>query len=460
MAVESPKLRPLLPSLSLGAILVYMLNAVIARPGEWYTDRALMEACAMKVPVGEDIRDPATLDLEYEADEMEAIGDQQGLYFLCDIIRDDVHGAWRVPITRDRLALQPLFVLYHAAGLGDIEANFGTTGLRRKARQANPSRILNRRDHTSEVQFLNPDAIVPLGLDLAGLEISSAPALRLTGRDSALQNQGDDDDPDSIGPHTDLPALVNELVAQMALDIIQVSPNLKGRDDSCYISLSTEEQHTVTLNLYKSLSLPLKAVWFRLSDPVHWELQFDRFFPPYDKVLNKLQNFNACRYFQTWLRLRSQLARASFQALRSQLRVPFQELSWLPFTDTDRMWDTRAPTQNPRPWTYLNNGSIAQGRGVRIAINQRKHPKGGAKLAAQAAEEEEEEEEDDPRQAAPAPRPARAQGLEVRREHTPALNGAGQVGGSRQAGPSTITLGGIDWEVVRQAMRNGAEEYF
>ncbi|KAI0362849.1 hypothetical protein BV20DRAFT_919007, partial [Pilatotrama ljubarskyi] len=49
LANDPPQSRVLIPSLTLGAVLIYMLNAVISRPGEWRADRALAEAGAMLV---------------------------------------------------------------------------------------------------------------------------------------------------------------------------------------------------------------------------------------------------------------------------------------------------------------------------------------------------------------------------------------------------------------------------
>ncbi|KAH9852013.1 hypothetical protein C2E23DRAFT_693034, partial [Lenzites betulinus] len=184
------------------------------------------------------------------------------------------------------------------------------------------------------------DAVVPLGLDLAALNISIAPSLELSGPDVAFHRGIPEDDHDDIGPDTDLSALIDRLVAQMSLDIIQISPNLKSRLDPSYTTLSIDQQHAVTIDLYKSLVLPFTGVWFRTSNSKHWDLQFDRFFPGYDKQLDKLQNFPSCRYFQLWLRLRTQMRKPAFEALRAKLRVPFRDLSWLPYTDSDRMWDT------------------------------------------------------------------------------------------------------------------------
>ncbi|KAH9852012.1 hypothetical protein C2E23DRAFT_731862, partial [Lenzites betulinus] len=47
MASDPPRSRALVPSLALGAVLIYMLNATISRPGDWGAERALAEACAL-----------------------------------------------------------------------------------------------------------------------------------------------------------------------------------------------------------------------------------------------------------------------------------------------------------------------------------------------------------------------------------------------------------------------------
>ncbi|KAH9851665.1 hypothetical protein C2E23DRAFT_732632 [Lenzites betulinus] len=98
IAEDPPRSRVLYPSLALGAIMIYALNAVISRPGDWQTDRALADACAMRVPLGEDIQDPLLLDQDHDPTDSEPVAHQQGLYFVCDILRDEHEGWWRLPI--------------------------------------------------------------------------------------------------------------------------------------------------------------------------------------------------------------------------------------------------------------------------------------------------------------------------------------------------------------------------
>ncbi|OJT03953.1 hypothetical protein TRAPUB_5363 [Trametes pubescens] len=401
MSSDPPQSRAHIQSLVLGAALVYMLNAITQRPSEWRAERALAEACALYVPSGEDVANPITLDLDYEPTDKEPIGDGQGLYFLCGILRDEEHQWWRAPVGRGRIELPQLFTLYRATSLGEIEATLGATGVRRRRRPANLTRIANQRQRTTEIEFTNPEAVVPLDLDLEGLVITISPTLRLTGRDIPVTDAYDDEEVDAIGPDTDVSMLFDRLVAQWAYDMIQVSPNMKSRNDPSWTTLSVDQQRLVTLSLYKRLVLPFKGVWYRTGDAKYWDLLFDRFFPPQTKSLDKLQNYPGCRYFQLWLRLRAQVAKAPFEQLRNRLRPIFRDLDWLPYTDSDRIWNTRKPLQSVHAWTPL--GSAANtGPGVRIAINGMKHPHPTVVLGV-AIEEEEEDDEIDPRHLPPPP---------------------------------------------------------
>ncbi|KAI9069502.1 hypothetical protein FKP32DRAFT_1559601 [Trametes sanguinea] len=251
----------------------------------------------------------------------------------------------------------------------------GATGLARIRKAANPSRLANKRAHTAPIEHLNPGAVRPLNLGLraAGLKIRAQ--LVLTGDDIPTRPQAAQlDDEDLIGPHSDLDALVDRIWAQFGFDLIQVSPNLKSRAEGAYITLSHEEQLAATLDLFKRPVLPFCAVWWRVRDKPYWDIhQFDRFFPPKEKELQRMQNFPSCRYFQLWLRLRSQMPPTHFDRLRAKLLPLFRTLYWLPHTDSERLWDTRTPQQTVHSWTFISTAEHRNRRGVKIALNPYRH---------------------------------------------------------------------------------------
>ncbi|KAI0362850.1 hypothetical protein BV20DRAFT_959453, partial [Pilatotrama ljubarskyi] len=214
----------------------------------------------------------------------------------------------------------------------------GATGINRTRRPSHPARTRNRTNHTPAIQYVNGAAITHLDLGLRASGIRIRPATHLTGVD--ITDSDDDAEEETIGPDTDIDTLVNLIWAQFAYDLIQVSPNLKGRYDPPYTTLTQQEQTQVTADMYKKAALPFRAVWFRARDLKFWDLQFGRFFPSYDIVVGKIQNYTSCRYFQQWMRVRAQTSKEDFEFIRSQLRKLFRGLVWLPSTDVDRIWDT------------------------------------------------------------------------------------------------------------------------
>ncbi|KAI9069962.1 hypothetical protein FKP32DRAFT_1558697, partial [Trametes sanguinea] len=196
----------------------------------------------------------------------------------------------------------------------------------------------NRRGQTSAVQNVTANPIAPLHLGLSQLGLVIRHPVQLTGRD--IEGLWIDDDPDAITPETDLDEFIDRLWAQFAYDLIQISPNLKNRHALPYTTLSYEEQLEVTPELFKRPILPFRAVYFRSRDSQFWLQQFDRFFPPSNKTLDKSQNFPKCRYYHQWLELRGLMPAVDFNKVRRALWAQFRKLWWLPHTETGRIWDT------------------------------------------------------------------------------------------------------------------------
>ncbi|KAI9060431.1 hypothetical protein FKP32DRAFT_1531583, partial [Trametes sanguinea] len=131
------------------------------------------------------------------------------------------------------------------------------------------------------------------------------------------------------------------MFAQLAADIMNKSPNNGPRNAGPYVTLTAEERLAATWDIFKRPDLPFTAVRWKQSDESHWNLQFDRFFPPAGKDLGARQNFDSCNYFAMWLQVRTRLPERQVEQIRNKLRKHFNRLFWLPHTESDRMWDTR-----------------------------------------------------------------------------------------------------------------------
>ncbi|KAI9062151.1 hypothetical protein FKP32DRAFT_1593720 [Trametes sanguinea] len=237
---------------------------------------------------------------------------------------------------------------------------------------AHPGRLDNRRGiQTSSIRLVNPEAVQPLGLRLNSLGIPVKVRARLSSRGASTAIQSKDGHgQDQLECRSDLDALVDEIWAQFAYDLIQISPNLKDERDPPYVTLTIAQRDKVTIDLYKQRSLPFRSVYYRTRDREFWCQSFDKYFPPRGQVIAKAQNYSSCRYYSTWLRLREDTRATAFaiETIRNGLRRAFLRLLWLPYNELDRIWNTRKPCQTVHAWTHLSDSGLHSG--VRILVNE------------------------------------------------------------------------------------------
>lgn len=396
---DPPPSRVFIPSLMLGAACIYMLNAIMSRPRDWRAERALRDACCLRVPYDVDIADEDSLDQEFDVNDIRPMPEAQGMYVVADIRRDARRDWLRLP--QDRvIELPQLCILYKAATLSDIRTAMGAGGITVGRRRANPARLNNRISQTSNVEWVNPDAITDCVFGLNDRGIRLHPSIRLAGPD---QGASSDDEPDDfernvtrdIGGLLYPDSIIDRIWAQFPYDLIQVSPNLKSRRDPAYTTLNAEQQMKVTLELFKRPVLPFRTAWVRFRDQKFWSTtQFDRFFPPKGARLENLQNFTGCRYFRDWMIVMTQATPQHAKAIRAKVHKKFMQILWLPHTESDRMWSTKIPLKSHdyHKWTMLSLTDPAEdGPGPRIALNHSLTQDVEVTLGVVMPEEEEEE---------------------------------------------------------------------
>ncbi len=404
MESEPPAARVNLGSLTLGIMSIILLNALISRPQDWAAQRDLSVACLMRVPADEDYTWEHLEGVDVAEDSMEPIGDMQGMYFLCDILYDRGTGWVRVPMNHCT-NIKKVLDLYRVKYLADLEAIFGTSGAFVKSGRANPLHShANQHSPTAPIQFVNPDAIRPLNLDLAARGFKITEPVQLEGPDmaniAAIEEQYDDDDPFApFGPHTNLDKWGERLYAQCLYDLMMVSPNIKAHTEGAHTTLDLAERGAVTSDLYQSYDLPFQAVVCRVRDEAYWKTSFHRLFPlretPPPKTLP--QGLGNCTY---WTMLHSGTARMSdedYTMLLDLLWDLWWGLYWTPHTESDRLWKTEDVSRTPRSWIQLLTPGGPR-TAVRIALNPKFAPHGQFRLAnatAPAAIEEPSVEVDD-----------------------------------------------------------------
>ncbi|KAI0091820.1 hypothetical protein BDY19DRAFT_875179, partial [Irpex rosettiformis] len=97
---------------------------------------------------------------------------------------------------------------------------------------------------------------------------------------------------------------------------------------------------------FQSTRLPFTAVQLKMATISTWDTTFfNRFFPlkperDHSSQLRR-QNFDKCSYFLEWHTLIARLPLEDVKKIRAALLPWWRTLIWLPYSGSDRMWDTR-----------------------------------------------------------------------------------------------------------------------
>jgi hypothetical protein len=186
---------------------------------------------------------------------------------------------------------------------------------------------------------------------------------------------------------------ITKIYEQFFLDIIEEAPNRKSVQDGSYLSIPACMRNELAWpELLQTADLLFTKVQYRVCTDAQWTMHFNRFFPTSIETA-KRQNFGRCTYHADYMALCSVITKKSLLRAPRVLRVEFDKLAWVPFTQSDHMWTTGKMTGSA--WTVLENSG-----GPAIGINPRRQrepvtlrifdlPQG----ATSGSEEEEEEEE-------------------------------------------------------------------
>lgn len=387
--------RALRSNLVVGAVGIWMLNALNFRPEGGKFDQ-VADACCQH------ILDPGS-DSEYEEldddDEEKTIpiGYDRGIYFLGDLMEDN--DTFRVPMAIfTRLEEVVLSWVYGRASMAILEHDVGIHRvLAPKGTLTHKSRIPNKRQKTTAVQYVrDPD----VGGDvvewqLADRGIAVRPVARDRGRDvdehtiaAPEENEG------GIGQADEA---VSRIWGQAPFDIFAVGPNSSRSKDPSHVLLSNVARRNVTWAAFHTTDFTgvFEKVQIRLVSEEFWTTTlFDRYFPPkgtQPKERGKLQNFPYTTYYNQWFKLMSQLSSGQAKLVRARVLIEFKKLKWLPHGGSDRMWATCKMSGNN--WTRYPAGSKA-GPCPQIAVNLSTWNREAIIVGVRAAAEEEEEEEE------------------------------------------------------------------
>jgi hypothetical protein len=367
MQASSNSFRSFIPSLTLGALMVYLLDSLFHRPVDGKAELNLLESCCVQVE-SEPNSDSSGSDDNWD---LVPLMYDQGLYFAADIIQDKFFRlATTACNTMDRDYLSKL---YRVNSIEELQQEFLVSQAMLPKSASNHTRIPNRRTHTMNVQYLqdetNPPPDINFGLHDRGVELRHV--IRPQGRDV---DENSDIDLAEDGTQGNIDDILNDILRQFPYDIFSKGPNHKSSSSGSYLIMQKRDIETSTVDIFKSLDLSgiFETVQVRRVTPKFWdETLFKRFFPDKNvkaKPRGKLQGFPYLTYYTTWISVINRLNTQQVNIVRDSLLKEFSSLHWVPHAQTDRLWATSVMPS--AEWTTYPENATGK-PAPQLAINPR-----------------------------------------------------------------------------------------
>lgn len=347
------------PVLRMGALAIWMLNALIFRQGEQRWDGEITRTAAYHAP---DDLDDEEDDLDaHDMENLIADGDaapalsERGCYFISAVEQD--HGLFRCPITRE-LDAQVYAKIYNVPSWSALEQLF-QEGEAKQQRKEHAGQRRNRITAIFEDERQSPEREIAFELD----NVELGPSIMLTGRDitsNAIRP------PDQGDVENGVSGEVNGIWRQFLRDLLRKCPS--GADGP-YCVLTAADIEAVTETIYQSVTLPLRSVFVKVPQKQAWDTSlFDRFFPSrahLAKFNKPAQHFPHCGYYLRWQALINKTKGAGDEEIRASIRQEYNKLGWVPWNKADRMWIV----ESKETGQYSKLGVGRGQSGVRIAVN-------------------------------------------------------------------------------------------
>jgi hypothetical protein len=347
-------------SLTLGAILIYMLNALSFRPAEGQRETDLTETCCWNLYP--DDTDSDIVESDEEEQPVPVMLDF-GLYFISGVFLQE--GIALRMGGGDTVTMDSIMRLYKVQNDQDLQMAFQANGRVNNDSERN-NRTQNRRRVPVDVRLVaSKEELVAQDTPLADLGIRTSIQQQEVGPDIAPLQDDEMDDQDEGGQQKSVGGKqesVDDMVAriwrQFPYDLFENAPNHRFSDQSSHLLLSEEDRKEATIEWFCTTDLRriFDRVAIKVVTPDKWKgLIFKRYFPAKGFVPPaRFQNFLRLRYFQEWNALMESLSVEQAKVVRSSVWDTFKTLKWLPLTDADRLWNTKTlKNPNKKDWTFL-----------------------------------------------------------------------------------------------------------
>jgi hypothetical protein len=370
LAQSDKEARALESSLTLGAALMWMFNALFYRPDESARYSQLAEmACWQenRAIIGE-----GEVENEDTAQLVPTMY-RKGLYFLADIWchGDSFRLAARRRLQRDEIAL-----LYSVPTFSVLLEAFGVDGLG-----------YLQKDSANAMRVRNRDGNPTLPIDATGEELPTISfnlpvnpgAYRIR---APAQEQGPDipaeDEVTDIDEEAETTKHANDrsltlIYLQFARDLFKKGANMSGSGGLKFDLLSTEQRGSVKPEFFKTHDFTDKFRMFRADvyKVKSWKTIFDHYFPPKNAPLKKKpQNYASMTYYRKWREMMRGLSVKDANTVRMKMWEKFYEFHWLPAAEIDRVWSTRSRERKGSVRFGYNKG-VKDAPSPHIALNER-----------------------------------------------------------------------------------------
>lgn len=340
LQVTPPAYRTMRSSLTLGAILIYMMNAMNYRPGEGRVETELTQTCCWNLYQDDDDSD-IIVDSDDDRDPIPVMLDH-GLYFVSGITRQQ--GIALRMGGGDSVPMDSINLLYGVTDEHDLKVGFNVKTWHADPKGRCRNRIQNRRKGPVDIRrIVDEEELKAQDRTLAEQGIVMLPLPQEAGPDitnpDVYRMDEDQDGQEGIDD------IIARMWRQFPYDLLENGPNRKSNREPSHILMPMQERERSTVEVFKTTDLRklFSRVVVKVVSEASWKrVQFKRYFPHKGFTPpTRFQNFPYMRYFQEWNTLMERLSEEDAKVVRESMWKEFKTFQWLPLTDTDRVWNTK-----------------------------------------------------------------------------------------------------------------------